>query len=86
MNILFSFLLFTKNEFIRKGWEKIIAFQTRNPLHRAHVEMTLRSMSELDANLFLHPVVGMTKPGDVDHYTRVRCYEHVLDKYPKNSV
>ena len=75
-----------KNKFINKGWEKIIAFQTRNPLHRAHVEMTLRSMSELDANLFLHPVVGMTKPGDVDHYTRVRCYEHVLDKYPKNSA
>ena len=75
-----------KNEFIRKGWKKIIAFQTRNPLHRAHVEMTLRSMSELDANLFLHPVVGMTKPGDVDHYTRVRCYEHVLKKYPKDNA
>ena len=75
-----------KNEFINKGWEKIIAFQTRNPLHRAHVEMTLRSMIELDAKLFLHPVVGMTKPGDVNHYTRVRCYEHIIDKYPKESA
>ena len=75
-----------KNEFINRGWDKIIAFQTRNPLHRAHVEMTLRSMSELDANLFLHPAVGMTKPGDVDHYTRLRCYKHVIDKYPKDTA
>ena len=72
-----------KNNFNQKGWTNVIAFQTRNPLHRAHVEMTRRSMSDLNANLFLHPVVGMTKPGDVDHYTRVRCYEHVLSQYPK---
>ena len=63
-----------KNKFQDNEWDRIVAFQTRNPLHRAHVEMTLRSMNELDANLFLHPVVGLTKPGDVDHYTRVRCY------------
>ena len=75
-----------KIEFKKRGWDKIVAFQTRNPLHRAHVEMTLKSMNELDANLFLHPVIGMTKPGDVDHYTRVRCYEHVLDKYPKDNA
>jgi len=43
-------------------------------------------MEELDAKLFLHPVVGMTKPGDVDHYTRVRCYEHIIEKYPKDSA
>ena len=63
-----------KSKFKDKGWDKVVAFQTRNPLHRAHIEMTLKSMEELDAKLFLHPVVGMTKPGDVDHYTRVRCY------------
>ena len=68
------------------GWDKVIAFQTRNPLHRAHVEMTLRSMEKLDANLLLHPVVGLTKSGDIDHYTRVRCYEHVIKKYPNNSA
>ncbi|GIT58026.1 MAG: hypothetical protein Ct9H300mP18_14550 [Candidatus Neomarinimicrobiota bacterium] len=68
------------------GWNNIVAFQTRNPLHRAHVEMTLSAMKEINANLLIHPVVGMTKPGDVDHYTRVRCYNHVLDKYPDNSV
>tara|TARA_B100001121_G_scaffold304559_1_gene320303 strand:+ start:1807 stop:3438 length:1632 start_codon:yes stop_codon:yes gene_type:complete len=75
-----------KIKFKDKGWDKIVAFQTRNPLHRAHIEMTLKSMEELDAKLFLHPVVGMTKPGDVDHYTRVRCYEHIIKKYPKDSV
>ena len=75
-----------KQKFQEMGWNKIVAFQTRNPLHRAHVEMTLRAIKEINANLLIHPVVGMTKPGDVDHYTRVRCYNHVLDKYPDNSA
>ena len=75
-----------KTKFIENGWDKIVAFQTRNPLHRAHVEMTLRAMQKLDANLLLHPVVGLTKPGDLDHYTRVRCYEHVIQRYSENSA
>ena len=75
-----------KQKFQEMGWNNIVAFQTRNPLHRAHVEMTLSAMKEINANLLIHPAVGMTKPGDVDHYTRVRCYNHVLDKYPDNSV
>ncbi len=68
--------------FRKMGWRKIVAFQTRNPLHRAHQELTFRAAREAEANLLIHPVVGMTKPGDVDHFTRVRCYEAVLDKYP----
>ena len=68
--------------FRKMGWRKIVAFQTRNPLHRAHQELTFRAARESQANLLIHPVVGMTKPGDVDHFTRVRCYEAVLDKYP----
>ena len=59
-----------------------MAFQTRNPLHRAHQELTFRAAREAQANLLIHPVVGMTKPGDIDHFTRVRCYEAVLDQYP----
>ena len=51
-------------------------------MHRAHQELTFRAAREAEANLLIHPVVGMTKPGDVDHFTRVRCYEAVLDKYP----
>jgi sulfate adenylyltransferase len=76
----------TPNElraFFRKlGWRRVVAFQTRNPLHRAHQELTFRAARETQANLLIHPVVGMTKPGDIDHFTRVRCYEAVLDKYP----
>lgn len=68
--------------FRKLGWSKVVAFQTRNPLHRAHQELTFRAAREVQANLLIHPVVGMTKPGDVDHFTRVRCYEAVLDKYP----
>ncbi|MEW9919624.1 bifunctional sulfate adenylyltransferase/adenylylsulfate kinase [Marimonas sp. MJW-29] len=68
--------------FRKVGWRKVVAFQTRNPLHRAHQELTFRAAREAQANLLIHPVVGMTKPGDVDHFTRVRCYEAVLDKYP----
>ena len=68
--------------FRKLGWQKVVAFQTRNPLHRAHQELTFRAAREAQANLLIHPVVGMTKPGDVDHFTRVRCYEAVLDKYP----
>lgn len=75
-----------KQKFKDLGWDNIVAFQTRNPLHKAHVEMTLKALEDLDANLLIHPVVGMTKAGDVDHYTRVRCYQHVLEKYPANKA
>jgi sulfate adenylyltransferase len=68
--------------FRKLGWRRVVAFQTRNPLHRAHQELTFRASREAQANLLIHPVVGLTKPGDVDHFTRVRCYEAVLDKYP----
>ena len=72
--------------FRKLGWRRIVAFQTRNPLHRAHQELTFRAAREAQANLLIHPVVGMTKPGDVDHFTRVRCYEAVLDKYPSATT
>ncbi len=72
--------------FRKLGWRKVVAFQTRNPLHRAHQELTFRAAKEAQANLLLHPVVGMTKPGDIDHFTRVRCYEAVLDQYPSATT
>ncbi len=75
-----------RREFTRFGWRKVIAFQTRNPMHRAHFELTLRAIRENEANLLLHPVVGMTKPGDIDHYTRVRCYQALLLQYPQHTV
>jgi sulfate adenylyltransferase len=73
-------------EFMRLGWRRVVGFQTRNPMHRAHQELTLRAAKEVEANLLIHPSVGMTKPGDVEYYVRVRCYEALLSKYPKDTV
>jgi sulfate adenylyltransferase len=73
-------------EFSRMGWRRVVAFQTRNPMHRAHVELTFRAAKTVEANLLLHPSVGMTKPGDVDYFTRVRCYQLLLSKYPPGTV
>jgi len=75
-----------RETFAKYGWRKVVAFQTRNPMHRAHQELTFRAAKEHQASLLIHPVVGMTKPGDVDHYTRVRCYQAVLGHYPANTV
>jgi sulfate adenylyltransferase len=63
------------------GHDNVVAFQTRNPLHRIHEELTKRAAAEVKGSLIVHPVVGMTKPGDVDHYTRVRTYKALVDNY-----
>jgi sulfate adenylyltransferase len=73
-------------EFARLGWRRVVAFQTRNPMHRAHQELTFRAAKQVEANLLINPSVGMTKPGDVDYFTRVRCYELLLSKYPQATV
>ncbi len=75
-----------RRRFAQLGWKTTVAFQTRNPMHRAHFELTLRAARQLEANLLIHPVVGMTKPGDLDHYTRVRCYRKVLRHYPRHTA
>lgn len=63
------------------GHDNVVAFQTRNPLHRIHEELTKRAAAQVNGSLLIHPVVGMTKPGDVDHYTRVRIYKALVDNY-----
>lgn len=73
-------------EFQRLGWTRIVAFQTRNPMHRAHVELTMRAAKQVEADLLIHPSVGMTKPGDVDYFIRTRCYQLLLSKYPHGTV
>jgi len=75
-----------RGRFRKLGWRKVVAFQTRNPLHREHQELTFRAAREAEANLLIQPVVGMTKSGDIDHFTRVRCYEHVLEQYPDQTT
>ena len=64
-----------KNQLKNFKKQNTIAFQTRNPIHRAHQELMVRAMKDLNANILIHPVVGMTKPGDINHYTRVNCYK-----------
>jgi len=73
-------------DFANQGWRRIVAFQTRNPMHRAHVELTFRAAKQIEASLLIHPVVGMTKPGDVDYFTRVRCYQLLVGKYPAGTA
>jgi sulfate adenylyltransferase len=71
----------TRARLARFGYRNVVAFQTRNPLHRVHEELTKRAAKEVDGVLLLHPVVGLTKPGDVDHYTRVRTYKALASSY-----
>ncbi|KXN91054.1 Sulfate adenylyltransferase [Leucoagaricus sp. SymC.cos] len=71
-----------RSHFTKLAWRRVVAFQTRNPMHRAHRELTVRAARQHRANVLIHPVVGLTKPGDVDHYTRVRVYEAIMQKYP----
>jgi sulfate adenylyltransferase len=73
-------------EFVKRGWRRVLAYQTRNPVHRPHHAITMRAARERQANLLLHPAVGETQPGDVDIFTRVRSYQAVLPRYPKHTV
>ena len=71
----------TRAKLSQKGFHNVVAFQTRNPLHRVHEELTKRAADQVNGILLLHPVVGMTKPGDVDHFTRVRTYRVLAENY-----
>ncbi|KAK9450928.1 uncharacterized protein V1518DRAFT_412095 [Limtongia smithiae] len=73
-------------EFNKLGWNRVVAFQTRNPMHRAHRELTVRAARSRQANVLIHPVVGLTKPGDIDHFTRVRVYQALLPRYPNGMA
>ena len=75
-----------RNTCTKLGWRRMVGFQTRNPLHRAQFEMTLRAMRSAKANLLLLPITGRTKPGDIDYYTRVRCYQEASRHYPPNMM
>jgi sulfate adenylyltransferase len=70
-----------RSQLAAMGNSSVVAFQTRNPVHRAHEELTKRAAEKIQGSLLLHPVVGQTKPGDVDHFTRVRCYQALYENY-----
>lgn len=82
----------TKNYFKINNWDVVVGFQTRNPLHRSHYELTLNALNEVSiqtgksAKLLLHPVVGITQDCDIDYYTRVRCYKRLVSKYQEGEV
>jgi len=75
-----------KLKYKKLGWEKVIAFQTRNPMHRAHFEILQRAAQDEDACVLIHPVVGLTKPGDLDHFIRTKCYKKIVQRFPENSA
>ncbi|KAE8547879.1 hypothetical protein EYB25_009672 [Talaromyces marneffei] len=75
-----------RTHFDKLGWTRVVAFQTRNPMHRAHRELTVRASRARQANVLIHPVVGLTKPGDIDHFTRVRVYQALLPRYPNGMA
>ena len=75
-----------KAQFKKLGWKKVVAFQTRNPMHRAHREISFKAAIDNGANLLIHPVIGETKPGDVDHFTRVRCYQKIIKHFPEGTT
>lgn len=83
----FKELRYTPSElkavFKEKGWDKVVAFQTRNPMHRAHFELVKRAHEKTGAPVLVHPVVGMTREGDIDYITRVHTYRVVCEKYGK---
>ena len=86
----FTHLPFTPREvramFDKNGWEKVVAFQTRNPMHRVHIELTTSAMERTGAKLLINPTIGPTKPGDLDPFVRVQAYEAILKYYPENSA
>ena len=75
-----------RTHFSKLGWTRVVAFQTRNPMHRAHRELTVRAARARQANVLIHPVVGLTKPGDIHHFTRVRVYQALLPRYPNGMA
>lgn len=79
----------TRKLFKERGWKTVVGFQTRNPMHRSHFELTkygLDNCGEKDAKLFLNPVVGITQECDIDYHTRVACYRHLMKHYPENTA
>jgi len=75
-----------RTRFNKSGWSKIVAFHTRGAMHRAQQELTFRAAQLTEANLLIQPIVGMNKSDDLVHYSRIRCYQHIMEKYPQQTT
>lgn len=75
-----------RHKFDKQGWRNVVAFHTSKPMHRVHQEITLRAAKQANAHILIHPVVGMSKPGDIHYYARVHCYQAIMEHYPKSLV
>ncbi|MDH5764372.1 MAG: bifunctional sulfate adenylyltransferase/adenylylsulfate kinase [Gammaproteobacteria bacterium] len=75
-----------RQKFIKSGWRNVVAFHTSKPMHRVHREITLCAAKQANAHVLIHPIVGMSKPGDIHYHARVHCYQAMLEYYPKNLV
>jgi len=75
-----------RGRFRKLGWRRVVAYHTHGLMHREHHDLTFRAAREREANLLIHPTVGLAMPGDTRYYSRVRCYEHVMDEYPEQTT
>ena len=74
-----------RQQFCKLGWKQVVGFQTRQPIHRPQFELTIQAMKKAKANLLMLPIAGIPRPGDFDHYTRMRCYQKVAAHYPPDT-
>jgi len=72
-----------RNEFKKSGWDKIVAFHTSKPMHKVHYDITTNAAKSIGANILIHPLSGVGKPGDMAYYSRVHCYQAIMQYYPK---
>jgi sulfate adenylyltransferase len=75
-----------RRQFDKLGWRRVVAFNTSKPMHRLHSDITLQAANEIQARILLHPAIGMTKPGDIQYYSRVHCYQAILKQYPRDMA
>lgn len=75
-----------QNQFDRLGWNSVMGFATRRPLHQKEVNETYNAARNIEANLLINPAVGEVRPEDSQHYARVHCYEHVLERFPGQTT
>ncbi len=73
-----------RKQFQQRGWKNVIAFQTSQPIHKVQQHIILQAARESQAHILIHPTVGITKPGDLDYYARVHCYQAVQKYFPDN--